>query len=219
MRLDVESFADFIQYYRHSYVKARTDHNTLYLVSGAAGPESVQLVKYVSGREVDSIVRSWADVQNMVMFGLPRLGVVAFKHELSFLYYRTVRNGSRGYNSTRIVKFSFNEADLATEGLRVETPFRALLDHPPYIHMALRREWSSWSEAASSLLAETPRDIAYALSFNFGAYLPSDGAPKLTYKDQVIGDIQSLTKVNLNESSKVYAPMIRTWISSSLEAV
>lgn len=214
MRCDVESFKDFIQYYTGRYVKGR-EPDVLYLVDGEVESNVAQFQKYVNGRKGTIVYVHWSKIPETVMFGLPRLGTIVFKNELLFLYYSAERNGGRGYDSRRIGFHSFNSWLL--QKANFQTVRESTLAEPHFAHIATRGSHTPWNEAMSDLFSATPTRPAYALSYNFGAYLGQKDVPWLTYKNNVIGDIITPDTVLLTaDAARHYEDIIRRTLASDL---
>lgn len=214
MRQDVESFADFCQYYTDHFVKDR-DPNIIYYVAGALNDRTVRMQRYSHGRKTpDHVDMSWDTILNTVLFGLPRIGTIVYKNELLYLYYRADRNGGRGYDPRRISYTSFNSWLLLNHNYPT---FQAdTLYEPHFAYLATRNAHTPWAEAAADLLGESPKTPAYALSYNFGLYLGSAKHPTLTYKSTTVGEVLELNLIKLVPGSEAYKTTIRNTLDSSI---
>lgn len=216
MRQDVESFGDFCQYYTGSFVKGRQP-DELFYIDAKLDDRHVVCTRYVHGRKQDTPTISWDQLQTLILFGLPRTGMVAFKDELLFFYYRTTRNGSRGYDPERIAYRSFNEWDLRS--VSRDTVSLTTLRNAVFVHNLLRHSHVAWSEAVADLLSEKPKSLAVALSYNFGAYIPRNFQnPILCYKSDRIGSIVGPNTIQLVDPQlNHYHGVIRKWVNPSME--
>lgn len=208
MRTDVESFDDFCQYYTGRFVKDRNSADTIYRVVGKASDTLCLFERYNHGRKSsDTVQWSWPQVQDCVLFGLPRLGAVVYKNELLYLYYRADRNGGRGYDPRRIDMVSFNSWLLRKSSHAVVN--MDTLDSPPFAYLATRNIHTTWNEAVSDLLGDKPIKAAYALSYNFGAFLGENVKPSLTYKNDVVGHIEDRDTAVLTPAFSRYEDILR----------
>ena len=211
MRIDVESFKDFCQYYTGRFVKSRTEGEILY-VHGKLSDNAVNATVYVNGRHSKDITLSWAEIGDRLLFGLPRLGMMVYKHQLLFLYYAPTRHGGRGYDQNRIRVCSHNSWALMSAGVHAQD---YNIMYPPFVHLALRHRHTPWDEAVTDLTSTTPRNPAYAVSFNFGVFLNQEEHPKLCYKTDVIGDVVANNKIILSKAFDSYAPVIGRWLNTT----
>jgi len=216
MRQDVESFEDFIQYYSLRFVKSRT-HGEMFYIRGRDVGQTVLTDKYVHGRLAQQGFRiPWSQIPSMVYFGLPRLGTVAYNHELLFLYYRPRRHGGRGYDSARIRFSSFNGRDLKALGL--PTFDKNLLTYAPFVHLSMIHNHTPWGKATDELFSDNPKTPVYALSFNFGIFLPaSKEYPVLTYKTSEIGDVVSPSLIRLKPKYSEHDALVERVVPSTVE--
>jgi hypothetical protein len=217
MRTDVESFDDFIQYYTEHFVKSRVDPDILYMVGGRYEHEVATMAMYTSGRLTRNVIMTWEMIKNTVLFGIPRLGTIVYKNELLYLYYQTTRNGGRGFDPRRIGYLSFNGWYLTKRNYPTFTT--DLMYHAPFVHNAVRQGHTPWDEAQTDLLSTTPKFPAYALSYNFGAYLGDSEFPSLTYKSKSIGVILRANTIQLHKWAAEYRTTIHRTLNKEIEFI
>lgn len=219
---DVASFADFIQYYQDHYVLSRTNPNLMYYIAGADGGRRniatrVRVVPYVNGVRGDDMSMSEAQVMAEMNWGLPQIGMTVVQDELLYMYYRTARNGGRGYDPLRVLSHSFNGHILSANNLEVLTLGRPPL--PATVWATLKPKWVSLAEAMDDFNSTSapPNKIAYALSWQFGVYLSHKEHPTLCYKMLEIGDVIDPNSVQLYPKYSEYKDLIRRVLNPELE--
>lgn len=216
---DVESFADFIQYYQHKFVLSRNDPTLMFYVNGpvdAGRPaRRVLMTAYKGGKSSGEDMFTEPQVWDAVQFGLPMIGMTVFNdQELTYLYYRTSRNGGRGFGSDRVVQHSFNGYNLQGYGL---TKFRQTeLVEAKNAWQAINPQYASLAEAWKDF-QEGPSKLAYALSRVFGVYLSHKQHPTLCYRMQEIGDVLGPNKVRLYQKQAEYRDPIRRVLNPEME--
>lgn len=217
---DVENFADFVQYYRHNYVRSRQDPEVMFLVNGptdAVRPvRRLTMTVYRNGVYQGEEIYTEDQVWDQVQFGLPTIGMTVINgQELFYLYYRTNRSGNRGFGMNRVRAHSFNGHSLRTFGLRRFDTSK--LGYADNAWTALKPTHVSLEEAWNALNEDVPGALAYALSHKFGVYLGPKDHLRLCYKMFEIGDVLSPTKIRLAERFVEYREAIRRTINSDLE--
>lgn len=217
---DVESFADFLQYYSHRFVLAKNDPALMYFVDGPADHHRPARRAYMTAyRNGDNPVQDIYNEEQLfsrIQFGLPSIGMTVFNdRELIYLYYRTTRAGSRGFGGDRISQHSFNGWNLQNYGLGKFNP------------ADLSRAWAAWGalnpkhvtlEAAwKDLNSAEPNALAYSLNSRFGVYLSHKEEPRLCYKMLEIGDVLGPNKVRLDSRQAEYRELIRRTLNPDME--
>lgn len=218
---DVESFADFNQYYQRGYVLDRTDPEKMYYVNGAVDHQRplrrIMMTSYKNGvvSEGEGLYTE-NQVWPLVQFGLPNIGMTVFDNqELTYLYYRTARNGVRGFNISRVLMHTFNGFNLQSYGLKRFD--KRSLTSPLNAWNALRPKYTPLADAWKDLSSDSPGAIAYALSSKFGVYLSHKEYPTLCYKMFEIGDVIGPNKVRLYTRHAEYREPIRRILNQDME--
>ncbi len=215
---DVESFSDFIQYYSNHYVRSAKDPHVMYLVHGPAdmARHAATVTKYTDGRRAEGMVLTQAQVWDEMQWGLPPIGMTVYNDaELMYLYYRTARNGGRGYARDRIVNRSFNSYILTQHGVPVVT--NEDLSDPVHAWLAMTPRHVSLAEAWEGMQGELPKRLAYSLSYKFGVYLSHKEHPVLCYKMYELGDVLGPNKLRLRELGLDYVDVIRRTLNPQME--
>jgi hypothetical protein len=186
MLLDVDSIADFAQYYGESLCKGREHGEIFKLINSGRENGPITFTRYVNGKNSGNVaVATLQDLPKYISFGLPKLGMVAFKNELLFFYNTTERSGRRGICPSRILFRSHNSADIVAAGM--EYFDRALISKPGVAYKIVYPEYTDLKTAVLHLYVETPPKIAYALSRSVGVYLDSETGITVCYKDTKVG--------------------------------
>lgn len=214
---DVESFADFIQYYQSHYVLSSKDPELMYFVAG--NPDGIRsrvmMTGYRNGRDVGTDVHLEQSVYDNVQFGLPEIGMTVFNdQELIYLHYRTARNGSRGFSRERVVQCTHNGAMLRKHGLQPFNPYE--LANAEHAWRSLRPTYNTLKDAWDDF-ESGPKSLAYALSRVFGVYMSAKEHPTLCYRMYEIGDVLGPNKVRLYNKHAEYADPIRRVLDRNME--
>jgi hypothetical protein len=216
---DVESFADFIQYYQHKFVRSRNDPALMFYVNGPMDRERpnrrLMMTGYRNGLPAGEDMYTEQQVWDAVQFGLPSIGMtVVNDQELLYLYYRTSRNGGRGFGVDRVIQHSFNGLTLQGYGLAKFRP--ADLVQPPNAWRALEPGYVTLTKAWEDFQTG-PDKLAYALSRVFGVYLSHKDHPTLCYRTTEIGDVLGPNKVSLYKKQAEYLDPIRRVLNPEME--
>lgn len=216
---DVESFADFVQYYQHKFVRSQNDPNLMYYVNGPVDvgrpARRVMMTSYRGGVSAGESMYTEPQVWEAVQFGLPSIGMTVFNdQELMYLYYRTSRNGGRGFGIDRVIQHSFNGYNLQGYGLpkfrnadivQAENAWKAI--NPQYV--TLEEAWKDFQDG--------PNKLAYALSRVFGVYMSHKEHPTLCYRTLEIGDVLGPNKIALYSKQAEYRDPIRRVLNPEME--
>lgn len=219
MQRDVESFADFLQYYTNSFVKSRVDANAMYYVAGPsdAYKRAVLVSTYKDGVIVkNNISMTEIAVNEVFEWGLPSIGMTVYDDkELVYLYYRTNRKGNRGFASNRILMQSFNGYILQQNGLPVKK--RESLNEAEHVWQALNQRHLTLDTAWKDLTSKLPKKLAYAVTSRFGVHLTEQEYPVLCYKMHTIGEVLGPSKVRLQEKHREYTDVVRRVLNPKME--
>ncbi len=194
MMIDVESGADFVQYYGSRYLKGKDGRVYWCTHPAQRGLRNINSVEFqVSHPNENSWVREtlkFEELPNRLFFGLPKLGCLVLGDELLYLSYWPTRDGGRGLDLNRIQMTSFNSFDLQREGIKVFSleNYQRLL-RPDKVKALLFPEYTPLSEVSEAIANPLER-LAFALDYNFGVFLSSqDESPVLTYKHRRCGSL------------------------------
>jgi len=216
---DVESFADLLQYYTHGYVLSRRDPTTMYYVAGPGDgvKKTAVIVIYKNGKTLtENAYMTEPQVNDVFSWGLPTIGMTVFNdRELAYLYYKTSRNGTRGFNVERVVFHSFNGYVLLQNNLSAIT--RDSLVESTYVWQALTQEHTPLGVVWEDLTSKKPNKLAYSLSLRFGVHLTEQEYPVLCYKMYTIGEVLGPAKVRINGPYKEMAESIRRSVNPQME--
>lgn len=215
---DVESFADFLQYYEGKYVKSRTDPSVMYYIVGPVDRmrQSAVVTTYkdavLQGKEAWTEAKVWESMT----WGLPLIGMTVFNdRELTYLYYRTSRNGGRGFGADRVLLHSFNGWSLAQHGVEVLAKDDMLSYKIAW--RCLNKDHVPLDLAFADLNSAKPTRLAYALSYKFGVHLSAKPHPILCYKMHEIGEVLSPSKVRLAEKHTEYKDLVLRVLNPKME--
>ncbi len=214
---DVESFADFGQYYLGHFVLSAKDDSEMFYVNGWSGhtKQRIHMTSYKNGELVDDATTyTEAQVWGLVKFGLPDIGMTVIGDELLYLYYKTTRNGGRGFDPGRIVQCTHNGFELKRYGLARIAPKDIMFPknawaalRPKYVN--LRDAWEDYSTG--------PVCLAYPLSRMFGVYMSSNPHATLCYRMHEIGDVLGPNSVRLHKRHAEYVDAVRRVFGKDLE--
>jgi hypothetical protein len=215
---DVESFADFLQYYAHSYVRSRSDPKVMYYVHGNADP--LRLRAYVNvfkdgERHGEGMYIPEAKINEDFVWGLPLIGMTVLdERQLVFLYYRTARNGGRGFASSRVLSYSFNGHVLRQHGLK-PAPIR--FDQAKHAWAAITQKHATLEYAYKDLTSKRPTQLAHALTYKFGIHLTEEEHPILCYKTNEVGEVLGPNHVRLQSKHRELKELMQRVISRNIE--
>lgn len=198
MRIDVEDYDDFIQYYRGHLVRGREEGFLYHVSDRGEDGNTVIMNVYKDGRLQERHKQfHFREVQKLIYFGIPRLGMVVVNDMLGFLSYDVARQGGRGFDPSRVQVTTYGTWGWERASGRF-FPAGAELSRGEIASQVLFPKRVDWERAHVDLLNDTPTRPAYALTWNFGIYLDSGFVhPLLVYKDRQVGELVGYNRVKL----------------------